>query len=88
MYLGLPLAYLIICLPFLIDGGLSILKITIGRLTKKKVIILKNTLTPIHDHLKKRKGLSVPMTMTVICLAGLIIDIIYLGITLFLHRGI
>ncbi|MBR2522891.1 MAG: phospho-N-acetylmuramoyl-pentapeptide-transferase [Clostridiales bacterium] len=88
MYVRLPLAYLVFGLPFMIDGGLSILKITIGRLTKKKVIILKNTLTPIHDHLKKRKGLSVPMTMAVICLAGLIIDIIYLGITLFLHRGI
>ena len=46
MYLKIPFAYLIVCLPFLIDGGLSILKITIGRLTKKKIIILKKLLLP------------------------------------------
>lgn len=80
MYLKLPFAYLVVGLPFLIDGGLSILKITIGRLTKKKVIILKNTLTPIHDHLKKKKGFSVPKTWATIVLFGLIVDIIYIFI--------
>lgn len=80
MYLKLPFAYLVIGLPFLIDGGLSILKITIGRLTKKKVIILKNILTPIHDHLKKKKGFSVPKTWATIVLFGLVIDIIYIVI--------
>ncbi len=78
MYLGLPLAYLIICLPFLIDGGLSILKITIGRLTHKKIIILKNLITPIHDHLKKKLGFTVPKTWAVLCLAALILHIVYL----------
>ena len=87
MYVKLPLAYLVFGLPFLIDGGLSILKITIGRLTKKKIIILKNTLTPIHDHLKKRKGFSVPKTMVVICLFGLIVDLIYLTVAFFIHRA-
>lgn len=78
MYIKMPFAYLIICLPFLIDGGLSILKITIGRLTKKKIIILKNVITPIHDHLKKKKGFSVPKTWLTICLCALIIDAIYI----------
>ncbi len=78
MYVKMPFAYLIICLPFLIDGGLSILKITIGRLTKKKIIILKNVITPIHDHLKKKKGFSVPKTWLTICLGALIIDAIYI----------
>lgn len=77
MYMKVPFAYLIVGLPFLIDGGLSILKITIGRLTHKKIIILKNVTTPIHDHLKKRKGLSVPKTWSVIVGFALIIDIIY-----------
>ncbi len=84
MYLKLPFAYLIVGLPFLIDGGLSILKITIGRLTKKKVIILKNVLTPIHDHLKKNKGFSVPKTWTAIVLSGLTIDIIYIILCVFI----
>ncbi|SCW28521.1 phospho-N-acetylmuramoyl-pentapeptide-transferase [Ruminococcaceae bacterium YRB3002] len=86
MYVRMPVAYLIICLPFLIDGGLSIMKITIGRLTRKKVIILKNTLTPIHDHLKKRMGFSVKKTMFTIVIAGLIVDALYIGITIFIHR--
>lgn len=78
MMLHIPFAYLIVGLPFMLDGGLSILKITIGRLTHKKVIILKNTLTPIHDHLKKQKGLSVPKTYLVICGFALAIDLIYI----------
>ena len=78
MMLHIPFAYLIVGLPFMLDGGLSILKITIGRLTHKKVIILKNTITPIHDHLKKQKGFSVPKTYLTICGFALAIDIIYI----------
>lgn len=80
MYLKIPFAFLIVCLPFLIDGGLSILKITIGRLTHKKIIILPNIITPVHDHLKKRKGLSVKKTWAVICGFALVIDIIYIAL--------
>ena len=82
MYLRLPFSYLIVGLPFLIDGGLSILKITVGRLTRKKIIILRNLITPVHDHLKKKKGFSVPKTRWVICGIAAIIDIIYLIIIL------
>ena len=77
MYMKVPFAYLIVGLPFLLDGGLSILKITIGRLTHKKVIILKNLITPVHDHLKKKKGFSVPKTWATIVGFGLILDIVY-----------
>lgn len=80
MYMGIPFAYLIVGLPFLIDGGLSILKITIGRLTHKKIIILKNVTTPIHDHLKKRIGFSVPMTWGVIIGCALFIDVLYIAL--------
>lgn len=86
MYLRLPFSYLILGLPFLIDGGLSILKITIGRLTKKKVIILKNVTTPIHDHLKKRMGFSVKKTWAVIVACAAVIDLIYLGLCALLNR--
>ena len=85
MYLKLPLAYLIVCLPFLIDGGLSILKITIGRLTHKKIIILKNVTTPIHDHLKKRKGFSVKKTWAVIVSCAAVLDIIYIVLAVLIH---
>lgn len=85
MYMKIPFAYLIMGLPFLIDGGLSILKITIGRLTHKKVIILKNVTTPIHDHLKKRIGLSVPKTWAAITGTALVLDIIYIILVMVLN---
>ena len=86
MYLRLPVAYLIVGIPFLIDGGLSILKITIGRLTKKKIIILKNVTTPIHDHLKKRMGFSVKKTWAVIVACAVVIDLIYIILVAVLNR--
>ena len=85
IYVKIPFAYLIVCLPFLIDGGLSILKITIGRLTKKKIIILKNVTTPIHDHLKKRKGFSVKKTWAVIVSCAAVLDIIYIVLAVLIH---
>ena len=86
MYVRMPIAYLAFGLPFLIDGGLSILKITIGRLTRKKIIILKNTLTPIHDHLKKQKGYTIKQTWLAIVAFALIVDVIFIGIAILLHR--
>lgn len=89
MYLKIPFAYLIIGLPFLLDGGISILKITIGRISDKafhkKILILKNIRTPIHDHLKKEKGFTVPKTYFTICAAAVVIDVIYL-LVLFLIK--
>lgn len=85
MILRIPFTYLIIGLPFLLDGGLSILKITIGRLTHKKVIILKNTLTPIHDHLKKQKKFSVPKTYFVICGFAVIVDSLFIAVNVVLN---
>ena len=86
MYLKIPFAFLVICLPFLIDGGLSILKITIGRLTKRKIIILKSIITPIHDELRKKHGMSVKKTWAVLVCSALVIDIIYIVICLIVHR--
>jgi len=84
MYLKIPFAYLIICLIFLLDGGLSVLKITIGRLTRRKIIILKNTITPIHDHLRKRKGLSIKQDWAVLVCADLLINLIYIACCYFI----
>ena len=38
------------------DGSLGILKISLKRFLH--IWILKNTLTPLHDHVRKRKGWS------------------------------
>ena len=87
MYVKMPFVYLVFGLPFVIDGGLSILKITIGRLTKRKVIILKWLTTPVHDHLKKNKGFSVPKTMLTIFFFGLAINLVYIVIAYLIKKG-
>lgn len=78
IYLKIPFAYLIVGLPFLADGGISILKITVGRLTKKKIILFKNIRTPLHEELKKNRGFSVPKVWRTITIAAIIIDLIYI----------
>lgn len=51
-----PFAFLLAALVFVVDGSLGILKISLKRFLH--IWILKNTLTPIHDHVRKRKGWS------------------------------
>ena len=85
IYLKIPFAYLIVGLPFLCDGGISIFKITVGRLTKKKIIPFKNITTPLHDELRKNRGFNVRKVWTVLVLCTLAIDVVYVGITLILH---
>ena len=87
IYLRIPFAYLIVGLPFLCDGGISIFKITVGRLTKKKIIPFKNITTPLHDELRKNRGFNVKKVWAVLVVCALAIDIIYVGITLILHNA-
>ena len=87
IYLKIPFAYLIVGLPFLCDGGISIFKITVGRLTKKKIIPFKHITTPLHDELRKNRGFNVRKVWTVLVICTLGIDMIYIGITLILHMS-
>ena len=77
IYCRIPLLYFIVGLPFLCDGGISIVKITVGRLTKKKVILFKNITTPLHDELRKNRKFSVKRVWLVLVLAAGMIDFIY-----------
>lgn len=86
IYLKVPFAYLILGLPFLADGGISILKITVGRLTKKKIILFKNIRTPLHEELKKNRGYSVPKVWRTIVIAAAIVDVLYILAVFILHR--
>ncbi len=49
---GHPFAFLLAALVFVVDGSLGILKISFKRFLH--ISILKNTLTPLHDHVRKR----------------------------------
>lgn len=53
---GHPVIYLLLALTLIIDGGLGLAKVFLLRFLK--IHILKNTLTPIHDHVRKNKGWS------------------------------
>jgi phospho-N-acetylmuramoyl-pentapeptide-transferase len=77
IYCRIPLLYFIVGLPFLCDGGISIVKITVGRLTKKKVILFKNITTPLHDELRKNRKFSVKRVWLVLVLAAGMIDFLY-----------
>ena len=48
--------FLLAALVFIVDGSLGILKISFKRFLH--ISILKNTLTPLHDHVRKRLGWS------------------------------
>ena len=54
--MGFFLAFLLAALVFIVDGSLGILKISFKRFLH--ISILKNTLTPLHDHVRKRMGWS------------------------------
>ena len=51
-----PFAFLLAALVFVVDGSLGILKISFKRFLH--ISILKKTLTPLHDHVRKRMSWS------------------------------
>ncbi|MBO5258797.1 MAG: phospho-N-acetylmuramoyl-pentapeptide-transferase [Agathobacter sp.] len=51
-----PFIYLLAAAMLIIDGGLGLVKVALLRFLK--IHILKNTTTPIHDHVRKRLGWS------------------------------
>jgi phospho-N-acetylmuramoyl-pentapeptide-transferase len=53
---GHPFAYILLALVIIVDGGIGLVKIFLKRFLK--ISILKNTLTPLHDHVRKNKGWS------------------------------
>lgn len=57
MKLGSPLLFIIFAFMLIIDGGLSLLKISCIKFLGLKNF-MKNTRTPIHDHMRKNKGWS------------------------------
>ena len=51
-----PFIYILAGLVLIIDGGLGLVKVSLLRFLK--IHILKNTTTPIHDHVRKKLGWS------------------------------
>lgn len=71
---GSPLLFVPFAIVFIVDGGIGLIKVFLLRFLK--IHILKNTRTPLHDHVRKKVGWSDTQTVfrftiiaTVICLA-------------------
>ena len=73
---GAPLLFIPLCLVFIIDGGLGLIKVALLRFLK--IRILTKTRTPIHDHVRKNKGWS--DTHTVIRFAVIHLFVVFVSI--------
>lgn len=51
-----PFIYILAAIVLIVDGGLGLIKVSLLRFLK--IHILKNTTTPIHDHVRKKLGWS------------------------------
>lgn len=58
---GSPFLYIPAAFVLIMDGGLGLVKISLIRVFK--IHILKNTLTPLHDHVRKKLGWSNTQTV-------------------------
>ncbi|MGN0167023.1 MAG: phospho-N-acetylmuramoyl-pentapeptide-transferase [Acetatifactor sp.] len=58
---GCPLLYIPVALVLILDGGLGLIKVALLRFLK--IRILKNTRTPLHDHVRKVWGWSNTQTV-------------------------
>ncbi|MGN0377909.1 MAG: phospho-N-acetylmuramoyl-pentapeptide-transferase [Suilimivivens sp.] len=58
---GSPLLYIPVAIVLILDGGLGLLKVALLRFLK--IHILKNTRTPLHDHVRKTLGWSNTQTV-------------------------
>ena len=58
---GCPALYIPVALVLILDGGLGLIKVALLRFLK--IRILKNTRTPLHDHVRKSWGWSNTQTV-------------------------
>jgi phospho-N-acetylmuramoyl-pentapeptide-transferase len=73
MKCGDPILFLPICIVFVVDGGIGLVKIFLKRFLK--ITILANTRTPLHDHARKNKGWSDTQTVIRFCIIQLLISL-------------
>lgn len=76
MKTGCALCYIPICLIFIIDGGLGLLKLTVLRVLKTKNF-MKNIRTPLHDHFRKNKGWSDTQTVARFAIVQALLGFVY-----------
>ncbi len=79
---GSPFLYIPLAAMLIIDGGLGLIKVSLIRFVK--IHILKNTTTPIHDHVRKTSGWSNAQVVFRFAIIQIVISLatIYLIMTL------
>lgn len=70
-----PFAFLLLSLVFIFDGGLGLLKLAVMRITKKP--FLQKWMFPVHDELRKKRKIKIP----VIVIFFVLLEIIFVIIT-------
>ena len=81
MKLGSPLLFIIFAFMLIMDGGLSLLKISCIKFLGLKNF-MKNTRTPIHDHMRKNKGWSDTQVVIRFSIVQGIISLVLIGLLL------
>ncbi len=71
--MGSPLLYIPAAIVLILDGGLGLIKVSLLRFLK--IHILKNTRTPLHDHVRKVRGWSNTQTVFRFAIIQIIISI-------------
>ncbi len=78
---GAPLIYIPVAFVLIVDGGLGLIKVFLLRFFK--IHILKNTRTPIHDHVRKEKGWSNTHTVFRFAIIQLVISMAIIYFTVY-----
>lgn len=70
---GSPFLYIPVAFVLIMDGGLGLVKVSLIRAFK--IHILKNTLTPLHDHVRKKLGWSNTQTVFRFAIIQIVISV-------------
>ena len=72
-----PFSYIIICLPLILDGGSSLFKLAVCRITKKH--FMKSVRTPLHDHCRKEWNWANQKVVERYALLHIMVAVLYLA---------
>ena len=75
---GSPLLFIPVAIVLILDGGLGLLKVALLRFLK--IHILKNTRTPLHDHVRKNLGWSNTQTVFKFAIIQIVISFAVIGL--------
>ena len=75
---GSPLLFIPVAIVLILDGGLGLLKVALLRFLK--IHILKNTRTPLHDHVRKNLGWSNTQTVFKFAIIQIVVSFAIIGL--------